>query len=63
MTGWAFLVLDALGAIIFQPWLLIALVLAQVANLVTGYQMHRWLPSGLIGVALVWCFLAPLWQR
>ncbi len=63
MTGWAFLILDAIGAIIFQPWTLIALVVAQVVNLVTETHMHRWLPSGLIAVALVWCFLAPLWRQ
>lgn len=63
----SFILLSAVGAFIFQPWLWIALIAVQIANLIIGIHEHRWLPMALFVIGWLYCFLTPLisqyWPR
>ena len=60
MTGWAYVIMAAIGTFVFQWPLWLALVTAQAYNLIAGVHMHRWLPTVLLGIGAGWCFLRPI---
>ncbi len=57
---WTFLMFDAIGTVIFTWPLWLCLIVAQVLNFAIGLEEHRWLPMGLLGVGLAWCFFIPI---
>jgi hypothetical protein len=65
MNGWSFVFLSAVGALIFQFWLWIALCVVQMVNILVDNHEHRWLPLGLLAIGWSWCFIQPLlgWHR
>jgi hypothetical protein len=63
VSAWSFLILDVIQAVLFQWPLWLALIAVQVVTLLIGAFEYRWLPSGLLGIGLVWCLAAPvLWK-
>ncbi len=66
MGGWAFFILDTIGAVVWVWPLWLALIVVQVAFLLMGNHQHRWLPMGLMGVGFVWVWGGPvvtqLWE-
>lgn len=59
--GWtAFIILDALSAIVPLWPLWVPLILVQCYFLYMGFEMHRWLPLSLMVVGLLWCFALPI---
>ncbi|MDE2468831.1 MAG: hypothetical protein KGL35_08825 [Bradyrhizobium sp.] len=55
-------VMSLLSAAVFCWPTWIALILAQVATLLTGVEEFRWLPSGLLLVGFAYACVRPLWH-
>jgi hypothetical protein len=55
--------LNAFGTIVFAFPLWLALIAIQALNLAVGTTEHRWLPSGLLAIGLLWCFFVPVYHQ